>query len=263
MRLSGLPAEVRCKAFLVFFHLSDFFIPADTSSKWKQKQSHLVSSAHCCQVSSAGLWSSCPPHPPQGLTPRSGLKPARSKPLRARADQPTDVPNQPENPAGKHIPRRACHHGARAQPPGNEWEPLQRALLTQPRPARTSSLSTPGCWAWPRKLHKEWGKVAGVPGKQKSVTWRSSAHLGTAHPFTPTQLPDSGHFRKQRGRKGARVRAGEEGSRLCPMLSPPPPAPRRSLPPTGRQMRMCADSCSSSQKALEVSLAADMTVQNH
>lgn len=103
--------------------------------------------------------------------------------------------------------------------------------------------------------------MAGVPGKQKSVTWRSSAHLGTAHPFTPTQLPDSRHFRKQRGRKGARVRAGEEGSRRCPMLSPP--APRRSLPPTGRQMRMFADSCSSSEKALEVSFAADMTVQNH
>lgn len=35
-----------------FPHMSDFFLPTDTSSKrGKQKQSHLVSRAHCCQVS--------------------------------------------------------------------------------------------------------------------------------------------------------------------------------------------------------------------
>lgn len=128
---------------------------------------------------SGGLW---PPlqacgHP-LPLTPNSGFKPALSQPQRASADQPRDVPNQPENPAGEHIPRRACHHGARAQPPGSKREPLQRALPTPPCCARTSSLShaaaAAACCCRLLGLAQEAAGGVGEGGrvheKQKSVT---------------------------------------------------------------------------------------------
>lgn len=96
--------------------------------------------------------------------------------------------------------------------------------------------------------------------KPESSTWRSPAHLGAAHPFTPTQLPNSRHLRKEeREEKGLICMQGRR-AQDCPRW----PLPSRgSLPPKGRQMRMCKESCSSSRKALEVTFAADMTVQNH
>lgn len=105
---------------------------------------------------------------PEGPAPAAGLGPAQSKPLRARTDRPRDVPNQPENPAGKHVPRRACHHAARAQPPGNKWEPLQRALLSLVRQG-LSPCPTPGCGAGPGSSTGRRARWQDAPKTEKSV----------------------------------------------------------------------------------------------
>lgn len=129
----------------------------------------------------------------------------------------------------------------------------------QPCPARTSSLSHARLC-----LAQEAAQEVEVSGRiheiQGSATWRIPAHLGAAHPFTPTKLPYSGHLRKEeREEKGPVCMQGRR-AQGCPRW----PLPSKgSLPPKGRQMRMCKESCSSSGKALEVSFAADMTMQNH
>lgn len=128
----------------------------------------------------------------------------------------------------------------------------------QPCPVRTSSLSHAGLLG----QAQEAAQGAEVDGRMhenlKLVTWNSPA--GAAHVFTPIQTskcrsPHKGS-REEKGHVPVSRRRAQDGPRW--------PVPgRRSLPPKGRQMRMCKESCSSSGKALEVSFAADMTVQNH
>lgn len=97
--------------------------------------------------------------------------------------------------------------------------------------------------------------------KRKSATWRSSAHVGAVSLFAPTKLPTSGQVRKEKreGKGLVCVCVGEDGTRLCQVALPG----RGNLPFKGGQMWMSKESCGSSGKALEVSFAADMTVQNH
>lgn len=55
------------------------------------------------------------------------------------------------------------------------------------------------------------------------------------------------------------MHAGEEGSRLSQMA----PALEEKSASDRQAGEVCTASCSSSEKALEASFAADMTVQNH
>lgn len=96
-----------------------------------------------------------------------------------------------------------------------------RSLLGPGLPPVPCGVAGPG----PGSSTRSRGRRQGVCGKQKSLTRSSPAHLATAHPFTPTQPPDSGPFRKKRGRRGACVRQREEGSRWQPM---PPPQEKRA-----------------------------------